>query len=155
MTQHATKWNPEEPKPTSHHCRKPSHNAAQCRRLRRDKDQIENNNSIGKNNNINFKNINKTENNSGKIFKKPNNNDDANKSKTNNAKNRDDTLPKTIYPPCRTWRKTNHCTEKCFLWLVQQTKCLLDIVDQQDRIRTNGRTLNTTWKKLPRLRPRL
>ena len=44
VTQHATKPNPEEMKPTLYHCKKPKHYRNQCRQLITEKDQGESNN---------------------------------------------------------------------------------------------------------------
>ena len=49
MQQH-TQQNPEKPKPTSHHCKKPSHYRNQCRQLKREKDQVQNNTDSAANN---------------------------------------------------------------------------------------------------------
>ena len=51
VMQQATQQNREEPKPTYHHCKKPGHYRNQCRQLKREKDQAQNNTtSAGKNN---------------------------------------------------------------------------------------------------------
>ena len=51
VTQQATQQNPEKPKQTCHHCKKPGHYQNQCRQFKRGKDQSQNNNnSTGKNN---------------------------------------------------------------------------------------------------------
>ena len=52
MKQQATQQNPEKFKPTCHHCKKHGHHQHQCRQLKREKDQAQNNTkSAGKNNN--------------------------------------------------------------------------------------------------------
>ena len=52
VTQRATLRNPEKPKPTCHHCKKPGHYRNQCPHFKREKDQAQNNrNSDGNNNN--------------------------------------------------------------------------------------------------------
>ena len=42
VTKQVTKPNPEKPKPTCHHCKKPDQLRNQCRQLRREKDQSRN-----------------------------------------------------------------------------------------------------------------
>ena len=51
VTQQATQQNPEKPKPTCHHCKKPSHYWNQCRQLKREKEQGQNNSVSAGNNN--------------------------------------------------------------------------------------------------------
>ena len=43
VTQQATRQSPEKFKPTSHHCKKPSHHRNQCRQLKCEKEQCQNN----------------------------------------------------------------------------------------------------------------
>ena len=51
VTQQAPQKNSEKPKPTCHHCKKPSHYQNQCRQLKRGKDQTRNNTISANNNN--------------------------------------------------------------------------------------------------------
>ena len=78
VTQQATQQNPEKPKPTCHHFRKPKHYWSRWRQLKRDKNKAQNNTiSAGNNNNKNHG----SQNNSNS-HKKISNNTNANK--TNN-----------------------------------------------------------------------
>ena len=145
VTQHAKKPNPEKPKPTCHHCKKPGYSPALCRQLKREKDQNESNkNSAGKNN----------INNGGRTNFNPSNKN-ANNSNANNTKNRNDKRLRIVYPPCETCGKTNHPTEKWYLEPMQQVDCLLGIEDQRYRIRINGRTPRIIQLEVSRLRPEL
>ena len=45
VTQQATQSNPEKPKPYCHHCQKPGHYRNQCRQLKRENDQAQNDTS--------------------------------------------------------------------------------------------------------------
>ena len=51
VTQQAPEQNSDKPKPTCHHCKKPSHYQNQCRQLKREKDQARNNTNSANNNN--------------------------------------------------------------------------------------------------------
>ena len=103
VTQQATQQNKEKPKPTCHHCKKPGHYRNQCRQLKREEDQAQNNtNSAGKNNNKNGGQKNSNSNN-----KNPNNTNAIN---TNIQKDR---KPRLISSSCETRAKTNHFTDKC------------------------------------------
>ena len=54
VTQQDPQQNPEKSKPKCHHCKKPDHYRNQCRQLKREKDQTQQNtNSAGNNNNNN------------------------------------------------------------------------------------------------------
>ena len=93
--------NPDRPKPTCDHCKKPGHYRNQCRLLKKQRKQTENNlnNPANKNSDANTSNLNGNVNN-------PNNN--------NKNSNRAERKPKTVYPPCETCGKTIHSTEKCY-----------------------------------------
>ena len=106
VTQQASQQNSEKPKATCHHCKKPSHYRNQCRQLKREKNQIRyNTNSVENNNN-----------NSGSAQTNSNpNNKVSNNTNANNTNNRRDRRSRPVYPPCETWGRTNHSTEKCYL----------------------------------------
>ena len=95
VSQQPTNTNADRPKPTCHHCKKPGHYRNQCRLLKKQREQTENNqnNPRNKNRDTNTSNPN------------------SNVNKNNN--NKAETKPKTVYPPCETCGKTNHSTEKC------------------------------------------
>ena len=78
--------------------KKPGHYENQCRLLKKQRDQTENNqkNPGNKNSDANTSNPN------GKV----NNN--------NRNSNRAERKPKTVYPPCETCGKTNHSAERCY-----------------------------------------
>ena len=95
VSQQPTNTNADRPKPTCHHCKKPGHYRNQCRLLKKQRKQTENNQNNPRNKNSDTNNSN------------PN---------TNNNKNSNwaERMPKTVYPPCETCGKTNHSTEKCY-----------------------------------------
>jgi len=103
VMQQATQQNPEKPKPTCHHCKKPGHYRNQRRQLKREREQGQNNtNNDGSNNN------NSGQTNSNSNNKVPNN------TNTNNTNNQKDRKPRPVYRPCETCGKTNHSTVKCY-----------------------------------------
>ena len=101
MSQNSKNTNPDRPKLTCHHCKKPGHYRNQCRLLKKQREQTENNQNIpgNKNNDANYSSPNSYVNN---IY---NNNKNSNKAERK---------PKTVYPPCETCGKTNHSREKCY-----------------------------------------
>ena len=100
VSQQATNSNADRPKPTCHHCKKPRHYRNQCRLLKKQREQTENdqNNPGNKNSAANTSN--------------PNGN--VNNNNNNKNINYAGRKPKTVYPPCETCGKTNHSTEKCY-----------------------------------------
>ena len=100
VSQPPTNTNADRPKPTCHHCKKPGHYKNQCRLLKKQREQTENdqNNPGNKNSSANTSNPNGIVNN--------NNN--------NKSSNKAEIKPKTVYPPCETCGKTNHATENCY-----------------------------------------
>ena len=100
VSQQPTNINADRPKPTCHHCKKPGHYRNQCRSLKKQREQTENNqnNPGNKNSDTNTSNPN------------------SNVNKNNNIRNSSiaERKPKTVYPPCETCGKTNHSTEKCY-----------------------------------------
>ena len=100
VNQQLTNTNADRSKPTCPHCKKPGRHRNQCRLLKKQREQTENNQNIpgNKNSDVNTSNPNSNVNN--------NNNNNKN---SNRAKRK----PKTVYPPCETCGKTNHSTEKC------------------------------------------
>ena len=105
VTQQAPQQNPNQPRPTCHHCKKPSHYQNQCRQLKREKDQTRNNINSANNNN----------NGSAQTNSNPNNNKVANDTKGSNINNQRDRRSRPVFPPCETCGRTNHSTEKCYL----------------------------------------
>ena len=107
VIQQDTQQNSGKPKPTCHHCKKPGHYRNQCRQLKREKDQGQNNTDSAANN--------KNNNGSAQTNSNPNNNkvtDNAKGIKTNNQRDR---KPRPLFPPCETCGRTNHSTERCYL----------------------------------------
>ena len=103
MTQQTTQQNSEKPKPTCHHCKKPSHYQNECPQLKREKDQTRNNmNSANNNNGIAQTNSNP-------------NNKVSNNTKANNTNIQRDRRSRPVFPRCKTCGGTNHSTEKCYL----------------------------------------
>ena len=106
VTKQTTKPKPEKPKPTCHHCKKPSHYRNQCRQHKKERDQNDTNkNSAGHNKNNN--------NYSGHTKSDTHNNKTVTNGNDSSANNRTDRKPRMVYPPCETCGKTNHSTEKC------------------------------------------
>ena len=106
LMQQDAQQNSEKPKPTCHHCEKPGHYRNQCRQLKRDKDQAQNNtDSAANNQNINGS----AQTNSNPNHKAPVGN------KANNTNNQRDRKPRPVFPPCETCGRTNHSTERCYL----------------------------------------
>ena len=93
--------NADRRKPTCHHCKKPGHYRNQCRLLKKQRRQTENNqkNPGNKNSDAN------TSNPSSNVNNYNNNNKNS---------NRAEKKPKIVYPPCETFDKANHSTEKCY-----------------------------------------
>ena len=103
VTQQSTKQNPEKPKTTCHHSKKPCHYRNQCRQLKREKEQTENNiNNVGNSNN----NVGQTNPNYKNNF--------LSNTKANNTNNQKYRRPRPVYPPCETCGKSNQSTEKCY-----------------------------------------
>ena len=106
VMQQDTQQNTGKPKPTCHHCKKPGHYRNQCRQLKRDKDQGQNNTDSAANN----------KNNSGSAPANSNPNHKAPvANKANNTNNQRDRRPRPVFPPCETCGRTNHSTERCYL----------------------------------------
>ena len=103
VTQEAPRQDSNKPKPTCHHCKKPSHYQNQCRQLKREKEQTRNKTNSANNNNG-----------SAQTNSNPNNKT-ANNTKTNNIYNQRDRRSRLVFPPCETCDRTNHSTEKCYL----------------------------------------
>ena len=101
VSQNTVNANADRTKPTCHYCKKPGHYRNQCRLLKKQREQTDDNqnNPGNKNSDANTSNPNGNVNN-------PNNN--------NRNSNRAETKPKTVYPPCETCGKTNHSTERCY-----------------------------------------
>ena len=106
VIQQDTRQNSEKPKPMCHYCKKPGHYRNQCRQLKREKDQAQNNTdsaTTNKNNNGS------TQTNSNPNHKVP----VANKANNENNQRERETRP--VFPPCETCGRTNHSTERCYL----------------------------------------
>ena len=98
--------NSEKPKPTCHLCRKPGHYRNQCRQLKREKDQDQNNTESAANN--------KNNNGSAQTNSNPNHKAPV-ANKANNINNQRNRKPRPVFPPCETCGRTNHSTERCYL----------------------------------------
>ena len=106
VMQQDTHQNSEKPKPTCHHCKKPGHYRNQCRQLKREKDQAQNNTDRAA--------TNKNNNGSAQTNSNPNHKVPV-ANKANNANNQRDRKPRPVFPPCETCGRTNHSTERCYL----------------------------------------
>ena len=103
VTQQAPQQNSNQPRPTCHSCKKPGHYQNQCRQLKREKDQTQNN-------------TNSTNSNNGSAQPNSNpNNKVANNAKANNINIQRDRRSRAVFPPCETCGRTNHSTEKFYL----------------------------------------
>ena len=100
MSQQPTNTYADRPKPTCYHCKKPGHYRNQCRLLKKQREQTENdqNNPGNKNSAANISNP------------KGNVNNNNNNKNSNKAERK----PKTVHPPFETCGKTNLATEKCY-----------------------------------------
>ena len=88
VKQQAPQQNPNKPRPTCHHCKKPGHYQNQCRQLKREKDLTRNNINIANNNN------------NGSAQTNPNpNNKVANNTKGNNINKQRDRRSRPVFPP--------------------------------------------------------
>ena len=105
VTQQAMQENPEKPKPSCHHCKKPGHDKNQCIQLKLEKDEAQNNTNSASNNNNN--------NNGGQTNSNSNNHNPHN-TNANNTKNWNDRKPGPVYPTCETFGRTRHSTEKSY-----------------------------------------
>ena len=106
VMQQDTQQKSEKPKLTCHHCKKPGHYRNQCRQLKREKDQGQNNTNSAANN----------KNNKGSAQTNSNSNHKAPvANKANNTNNQRDRKPRPVFSPCETCRRTNHSTERCHL----------------------------------------
>ena len=101
VSQNTVNANADRTKPMCHYCKKPGHYENQCRLLKKQREQTDDNqnNPGNKNSDANISNPNGNVNN-------PNN--------KNRNSNRAETKPKTVYPPCETCGKTNLSTERCY-----------------------------------------
>ena len=106
VMQQDTQQNTGKPKPTCHHCKKPGHYRNQCRQLKREKDQGQNNTDNAANN--------KNNNGSAPTNSNPNNKAPV-ANKANNTNNQRDRRPRPVFRPCETCGRTNHSTERCYL----------------------------------------
>ena len=98
-----TNTNNDRPKSTGHYCKKQEHYRNQCALLERQKIQSEGTQ------------VNHGNKNSGANNSIPNNNTNENKNNNNyKNSNRAERQPKTVYPSCETYGKTNHSTEICY-----------------------------------------
>ena len=101
VSQSTVNANADRTKPTCHYCKKPGHYKNQCRLLKKQREQTDDNQNYPRNKNSDAN----TSNPNGNV-NNPNNN--------NRNSNRAETKPKTVYPPCETCGKTNHSTERCY-----------------------------------------
>ena len=100
VSQQPTNTNADRHKPTCHHCKKPGNYRNQCRLLKKQREQTENDQNNPGNNN------------GAANTSNPNGN--VNNNNNNKIDNKTERKPKTVYPPCETCGKTNHATEKCY-----------------------------------------
>ena len=104
VTQQPPQQHFNKPRPTCHHCKKPSDYHNQCRQLKREKDLTRNNTKSSNNNNG-----------SAQTNSNPNNNKVIINTKGNNINNHRDRKLRPVFPPCETCSRKNHSKEKCYL----------------------------------------
>ena len=92
---------PTDPNQGATTVKKPAQSRNQCRLLKKQREQTENNQNTPGNKNSDANTSN------------PNSNVKNNNNNNKNS-NRAERKAKTVYPPCETCRKTNHSTEKCY-----------------------------------------
>ena len=102
VSQQPTKTNADRPKPKCHYCKKQGHYRNQCRLLKKQEEQTENNENTPGNKNSDANTSNPNSN--------VNNNNNSNTKNSNKAERK----PETVYSPCETCGKTNHSTERCY-----------------------------------------
>ena len=134
--------NADRTKPTCHYCKKPGHNKTQCRLLKKQREQTENNQNIPGN-----KNSDATTSNQNGNANNPNNN--------NRNSNRAERKPKTVYPPCETCGKTNIPRRDAIIEPTQLIDRLPGREDRKDKIRSKKEPIKTTRMKLIRLQPKI
>ena len=100
VSQQPTNTNVDRPKPTCQHCKKPGHYRNQCRLLKKQREQTENDQNNARNKN------------SAANTSDPNGN--VNNNINNKNSNKAERKLKTVYPPGEICGKTNHSTEKCY-----------------------------------------
>ena len=103
VSQQFTNANADRSKPTCHPCGKPGHYRNQCRLLKKQREETENNQNIPGNKNSDANNY---------IPDNNTNNNDHNNFKNSN---RAETKQEIVYPPCETCGKTNHSAERCYV----------------------------------------
>ena len=103
VSQQFTNANADRSNPTCHHCGKPVYYRNQCRLLKEQREETENNQNIPGNKNSDANNY---------IPDNNTNNNDHNNFKNSNTA---ETKPETVYPPCETCDKTNHSAERCYV----------------------------------------
>ena len=106
VMQQAPQQNANKPRPTCYHCKKPGHYRNQCRQLKREKDQTRDNTNSAKNNNGSAQTNSNSNNNNNKV---------ANNTKRTNINNQRDRRTRPVFPPCETYGRPDHSTEKCYL----------------------------------------
>ena len=97
VSQKPTNTSADRPKSKCHHCKRPGHYRNQCRLLKKQLEQTEND-----------------QNNKNSAAYTSNPNGNVNNNNNNKNSNKAERKPKTVYPPCETCGKTNHSTEKCY-----------------------------------------
>ena len=103
VSQQLTNANADRSKPTCHHCGKPGHYGNQCRLLKKQREETENNQNNPGNKNSDANNY---------IPDNNTNNNDHNNFKNSNKAER---KPETVYPPGETCGKTNHSADRCYV----------------------------------------
>ena len=144
VSQQPTNTNADRPKPTCHHCKKSGHYRNQCRLLKKQQEQTENNRNNPGNKNSDANNSN------------PNSNVNNNNNNNNKNSNRAEREPKTVYPLCETCGKTKTSPQRnATLEPMQPTDRLPGKKDWRDRIRSQREPIKVTPMKFVKLQPKI
>ena len=146
VTQQSSQRNSENSKTTCHHCKKPGHYQNQCRKLKREKDQIQNNTDSAGNNNNN--------NGSAQTNSNPNNKVSGN-NKANNSNNQTDRRSRPVFHPVTPVVELTTPQRIVTLEQMQRTDRLPGIDDRKDKTKSSREMLKATQMGMSKLQPKL
>ena len=141
MSQQPKNTNADRPKPKCHHCKKPGHYRNQCRLLKKEREQTENNQN-------NPGNKNSAANNSN-----PNSN--VNNTNNNKNSNKAEKSRKLSTHPVRHVKKQTTPQRNAILEPMQPTDRLSGIEDRKDKIKYEREPTKVTLMKLLKLQPKI
>ena len=141
VSQQPTNIYADRPKPTCHHCKKPGHYRNQCRLLKKQREETENNQNNPGNRNSDTNTSN------------PNSN--INKNNNNNNSNRAERKPKLFTHSVRHVAKQTTPQRNVILEPMQPIDRLPGTGDRKNRIKSQKKPTKMTLMKLPRLQPKV